>query len=112
MSASDIFHHAHIGNGELMAVSDSPLAAIPAAVQHKLEEWLALELTAERMAQDELTLVARYVANDLRGFVRDIKGGLRAWELAACDYMLLAADPTRIEWAQYPWLPNPDAAFN
>lgn len=108
MTATDIFHHAHVGNGELMLEDDSALATLPNAVQHEIEDWLALELTAENMAKDELLLVGTYItstpiANETRSFLQDIKGGLLAWELSACDYILSAADPTQVEWHQAHW---------
>ena len=107
MSASDIFHHAHLGEGELLLEDDSALATLPKALQNRLEDWLALELTAERMAQDELMLVGNYVAGDFQDFMLDIKGGWRAWELTAFDFILRAADPTQVEWQQHAWW-NPD----
>jgi hypothetical protein len=108
MTATDIFHHAHVGAGELMLEDDSVAATLPNAVQNKVEDWLALELTAEDMAKDELFLVGTYIAstpiaNDTRSFLQDIKGGLLAWELNACDFILSAADPTQLEWQRAHW---------
>jgi hypothetical protein len=115
MTATDIFHHAHVGNGELMLEDDSASATLPNAVQHKLEDWLALELTAEDMAKDELFLVGTYIAstpiaNDTRSFLQDIKGGLLAWELSTFDFILTAADPTQVEWQQTQWWGDGQAA--
>lgn len=108
MTATDIFHHAHVGNGELLLQDDSPMATLPNAVQHEIEDWLALELTAENMAKDELALVGTYItstpiADGTRSFLQDIKGGLTAWELSAFDFILTAADPTQLEWQQAHW---------
>lgn len=108
MAATDIFHHAHIGEGELLLTDDSLKATVPAAVQHRIEDWLALELTAERMAQDELLLVRNYVASDVDDFVSDVKVGWRAWELGALSFLLEAADPTLVEWQEAHWWDGPE----
>lgn len=103
MSATDNVHQAHLGVGESLLEDDSLTAVLPAALQHRLEDWLALELTAERMAQDELALVGGYIANDTRSFVQDIKVGLQDWEQKAFEFLLRAADPAQKEWLEHHW---------
>lgn len=103
MSATDNIHSAQLGNGESMLEDDSFASSLPKALQNKLEDWLALELTAERMAEDELVLIGGYIAKDTRNFIQDIRVGWQLWEQRAFDFLLAAADPTQREWLEYHW---------
>jgi len=103
MASSDISHHPRPAKGELILDDESALSALSEGAKHQLEDWLALELTAERMASDELLLVRNYVASDMNDFVSDIKTGWRAWELGALGFLLEAADPTQVEWQKAHW---------
>lgn len=108
MASSDISHHTRPAKGEFLLEDDSALSTLSEGARHKLEDWLALELTAERMAQDELLLVRNYVARDMNDFVGDIKTGWRAWELGALGFLLEAADPTLVEWQTAHWWDSAD----
>lgn len=74
------------------------LAVIKEGLEHEVDDLVRLELTAEQMLQDEIQLVRDYVADDANSFWQDIKAGLIQWELTAGEYLLAAADPTRVEW--------------
>jgi len=74
------------------------LAVIKDGLEHEVGDLVKLELTAEQMLQDEVQLVRDYVADDARSFWKDIKEGFAQWELTAGEYLLAAADPTRVEW--------------
>ena len=104
MTASDIHHQASISGSELLVVDDGLAATLPQALQAKLEDWLALELTAERMAKEELALVSDYVSEDIRQWLNDFKIGLLGWEKVALDYLLNSADPVQREWLASHWV--------
>ncbi len=74
------------------------LAVIKEGLEHEVDDLVKLELTAEQMLQDEVQLVRDYVADDAKSFWHDLKEGLVQWELTAGEYLLAAADPTRVEW--------------
>lgn len=74
------------------------LAVIKDGLEHEVGDLIKLELTAEQMLQDEAQLMRDYVADDAKGFWKDIKEGFVEWELTAGEYLLAAADPTRVEW--------------
>lgn len=103
MASSDISHHPRPAKGEFLLEGEGALATLSEGTKHKLDDWLALELTAERMAQDELLLVRNYVASDVNEFVSDIKTGWSAWELGALSFLLEAADPTLVAWQEAHW---------
>ena len=103
MTASDKYHQANIDVGQTMFENDSAAATIPTAMHNQVEDWVALELTAEEMAKDEVMLVSNYVAEDAKGFWGELKGGIVEWELEVCDLLLSAADPTRVEWHKDHW---------
>jgi hypothetical protein len=107
MASPDISHHSRPAKGEFLLEDESALSALSEGAKHKLEDWLALELTAERMAEDELLLVRNYVASDMDEFVSDIKTGWCAWELGALGFLLEAADPTQVEWQKAHWWDGP-----
>lgn len=103
MTASDKYHQANIDVGQTMFENDSAAATIPNAMQNQVEDWVALELTAEEMAKDEVMLISNYVAEDAKGFWGGLKGSIVELELEVCDLLLSAADPTRVEWHKDQW---------
>jgi hypothetical protein len=82
---------------------DSPASALGQGLYHHVEEWVALELTAEQMLADEFNLVTTYVADDAKGFWGAIKDRLLPYELAAGEFLISAADPTQVDWSQNLW---------
>ena len=104
MTASDIHHQESISGSESLVVDDGLSATLPQALQAKLEDWLALELTAERMAKEELAIVSDFVREDIQQWLNDFKVGLRGWESIALDYLLNSADPAQREWLANHWV--------
>ena len=82
---------------------DSARAALGQGLYHQVEDWVALELTAEQMLADEFTTVTTYVTDDARQFWDAIKDKLLPYELAAGQFLISAADPTLVEWWQHSW---------
>ena len=101
MALPGISHHTQSTNGEFILKDDSALSALTEGAKHKLEDWLALELTAERMAEDELLLVRNYVAGDFQELVEDFKGSW--WDSPTMNFLLQAADPTQVDWQLHHW---------
>lgn len=82
----------------LIAQDIGAVATIKEGVGHEVNDWVKLELTAEQMLQNEAQWMHDYVVDDAKGFWRDLKDGFIQWELTAGEYLLTAADPTRVEW--------------
>lgn len=82
---------------------DSPTSALMQGFYHQVEDWVALELTAEQMLGNQVSTVTTYAANDARQMWEAIKDSLLPYELAAGDLLLKAADPTQVEWLQGHW---------
>jgi len=68
-----------------------------------------LELTAEQMLSDEMTVVTTYIADDANHMWEVIKETLLPYELAAGQVLLQAADPTQVEWLQNHWWDGQDS---
>ncbi|MET0357267.1 MAG: hypothetical protein ABW044_10840 [Cellvibrio sp.] len=82
---------------------DSTASALSQGLYHQVEDWIALELTAEQMLSDEMTVVRTYVADDAHSMWEAIKETLLPYELAAGQMLLRAADPTQVEWMKSHW---------
>ena len=83
--------------------SDTPSSALSQGLYHQVEDWVALELTAEQMLNDRISTVTTYAASDARSMWETIKDNLLPYELAAGQFLLKAADPTQVEWMQGHW---------
>jgi hypothetical protein len=68
-------------------------------VNHQVEDWVKLELTAEQMLQEELMLVSLYVADELSETQKEVQ----TWEWMAGQWLIKAADPTLIDWQMHGW---------
>lgn len=82
------------------------LVTLREGINHELEEFVALELTAETMIEDEAFLVGAYISDDAdhaNGFWHDLKDEIVMWEMSAGRLLLTAADPTRTEWHRGGW---------
>lgn len=80
-------------------------------IQQELDDLVALELTAETMAQDEAALLGAYVTDDAskaKGFWHDLKDELTMLEISTGQFLLSAADPTRTEWHRHGWWKSED----
>ena len=88
------------------ADNEAGLATLRQGVEYEINDFVALELTAERMVADEAALLGAYLADDagrMQGFWHDLKDELVMWELSAGRFLLSAADPTRTEWQRSGW---------
>lgn len=79
------------------------LGTLKEGLEYELDDLVKLELTAEQMLGDEVQLVRAYVKEDAHGFWEDIKTGLVEFEVATGDWLLSAADPTRVNWQLNHW---------
>lgn len=70
-----------------------------------------LELTAEQMLGEEVDLAKAYVREDAQGFWGDMKLGLTELEVMTGDWLLQAADPTRVEWTLNHWWEDEESQF-
>jgi hypothetical protein len=93
----------------LEMVGDSTGSALSRGLYHQVQDWVALELTAEQMLSDEVNIVTTYVADDAHHMWETIKETLLPYELAAGQILLQAADPTKVEWSQNHWWDEQDS---
>ena len=82
---------------------ESPLSALSRGVYHHVEDWTALELTAEQMLSNEVCTISTYFAGDANQTWVAIKESLLPYELAAGQFLLRVADPTQVEWVRGNW---------
>jgi len=82
---------------------DSSVSALSQGIYHQVEDWVALELTAEQMLSGEVGAITTYVAGDAKQMWEAIKDSLLPYELSAGHFLLCAADPTQVEWLQGHW---------
>jgi hypothetical protein len=82
---------------------DRVTSALGQGLYHQVEDWVALELTAEQMLADEFNTVTTYVAGDAKQFWDAVKDRLLPYELAAGQFLMSAADPTQVAWSQHAW---------
>ena len=93
-------------NYSLEMVDDRADSALSQGLYHQIQDWVALELTAEQMLNDEMTIVSTYVTNDAHHMWETIKESLLPYELSVGQMLLQAADPTQVEWLQSHWWDN------
>lgn len=72
-------------------------------LDHEVNDLVKLELTAEQMVSDEVGLAKAYINDDASHIWVDLREGLHQWEQAAGEWLLTAADPTRVEWQLLHW---------
>ena len=70
---------------------------------YEVEDLVKLELTAEQMLGEEVDLAKAYIREDTHGLWQDMKLGLTELELITGDWLLRAADPTRVDWHEHHW---------
>lgn len=76
-----------------------------------IDDLVKLELTAEQMLGEEVDLAKAYVREDAQGFWGDMKLGLTELEVMTGDWLLQAADPTRVEWTLNHWWEDEESQF-
>lgn len=73
------------------------------ALKREVSDLVRLELTAEQMLGEEVDLARAYLREDVHSIWTDLKLGLYEWELITADWLLRAADPTRVDWQLHHW---------
>ncbi|WP_331352150.1 hypothetical protein [Cellvibrio sp. UBA7671] len=81
------------------------------ALKHEVDDLVKLELTAEQMVGEEVDLAKAYIREDAQGIWSDMKLGLAELELITGDWLLRAADPTRVEWQLNHWWEDEESQF-
>lgn len=72
-------------------------------LEHEVEDLVKLELTAEQMLGTEVDLAKAYLRDDASHVWVDLKEGWHFWESATGEWLLTAADPTRLDWQLHHW---------
>jgi hypothetical protein len=72
-------------------------------LKREVDDLVKLELTAEQMVREEVDLAKTYMREDAHSIWADLKLGLQEWELITGDWLLRAADPTRVDWQLHHW---------
>lgn len=81
------------------------------ALKHEVDDLVKLELTAEQMVGEEVDLAKAYIREDAQGIWGDLKLGFTEMEMIAGDWLLRAADPTRVEWQLNHWWEDEESQF-
>lgn len=81
------------------------------ALKYEVNDLVKLELTAEQMLGEEVDLAKAYIQEDTQGLWGDVKLGLTEMELITGDWLLRAADPTRVEWQLNHWWEDEESQF-
>ena len=91
--------------------SDLPFKANEAGLKQEVDDLVKLELTAEKMLGEEVDLAKAYIREDAQGVWGDLKLGLTELETITGDWLLQAADPTRVEWQLNHWWEDEESQF-
>jgi hypothetical protein len=86
--------------------SSNPLDVVRLGAVQEMDGLIKLELTAEEMVEQEAALLRAYVADDARqaqGFWQELKEEVVLLELEVGQWLLSAADPSRVEWQDKRW---------
>jgi hypothetical protein len=103
-TADNPYHVSQIASGP-----DAPGAI--GALKHEVDDLVKLELTAEQMLGEEVDLAKAYIHEDAQGFWGDMKLGLTELEVMTGDWLLQAADPTRVDWRLNHWWEDEESQF-
>ena len=79
------------------------LAGVQQALEHEVDELVRLELVAEQMLVEEVDLAKAYLEDDSQHVWADLREGLQRWEVVAGEWLLSAADPSRVNWQLNHW---------
>ena len=99
----------HVAQSDLPLGTDGPGAL--GALKHELGDLVKLELTAEQMLGEEVDLAKAYVREDAQGIWSEMKLGLTELEVIAAEWLLSAADPTRVDWQEHHWWEDEESQF-
>lgn len=100
--ANNPFHVAPVAH-QVPSDDTDALASFSEGLSHELEDLVKLELAAEQMLGEEVDLARAYINEDTQGVWSELKAELYQWELVAGDWLLSAADPTRVDWQVHHW---------
>ena len=103
--------HITKSDSSLLADETDAFGSFKQGVEHELDDLVKLELTAEQMLGEEVDLAKAYISDDIHGVWTDISGGLSQWELIAGEWLLSAADPTRVDWQMHHWWGDEESQF-
>ena len=106
MKSTNQYHNPYHSDAAQADIEAGIMVTLQQAVEHELGDLVALELTAERMAEDEAALLGAYLSDDAekaKGFWHDLKDELMMWEISTGQLLLSAADPTRTDWHRHGW---------
>jgi hypothetical protein len=84
----------------------NPLDVVRLGTLHEVHGLVRLELTAEQMLEDEAALLSAYLAEDARqarGFWQELKEEVGLLEREVGQWLLSAADPSRVNWQDKRW---------
>ena len=81
------------------------------ALKHEVDDLVKLELAAEQMLGEEVDLAKAYIREDTQSIWADMKLGLAELEFITGDWLLRAADPTRVEWQLNHWWEDEESQF-
>ena len=81
----------------------SPMDDLREGARHEIEDLIELELVMEAMTEEKAALLRSYLQEDahqLGTFWSELKNELGFLELLAGQWILTAADPTRLDWIE------------
>jgi len=82
------------------------------ALKHEVGDLVKLELTAEDMLGEEVNLAKAYLREDAQSIWGDLKLGVTEFELITGDWLLRAADPSRVDWQEHQWWGDDESQFH
>lgn len=82
------------------------------ALKHEVDDFVKLELTAEQMLGEEVDLAKAYISEDAHSIWGDMKLGFAELEWITGDWLLRAADPTRVDWQENHWWGDDESQFH
>lgn len=96
-------YHSNPHDSLLRAEESGVFDSVKEGLSHEMDDLVRLELTAEQMLGEEVDLAKAYISEDTHGLWQDMKLGLTELELITGDWLLRAADPTRVDWHEHHW---------
>lgn len=90
---------------------ETPLERLRDSFHEEVDKLRELELDVEEFAHRKTDLLKEYLKDDVHGaqdFWRELKGEGHMLEKFVADWLLSAADPSRLDWAKLNQYLNPD----
>ena len=91
----------------------NPLELLRDGTSQEIDDLVKLELAAEEMIDEERALLGAYLsedANKVRSFWHEFKGEVELLEFEVGQWLLSAADPSRVDWQISHWWDSDDPA--